>query len=118
MGWVVKAEKPDFIGRDATASVAQRGPRQVLTGFEILEGGVPTEGASIVRHGQAIGRVTSSKWSPTLNRPIGLAWLAANEAIEGRHITVRLGVERDGSTSSAVVRTRPFYDPEGERLRS
>ena len=118
MGWIVKPEKPDFIGRDASLSVTARGPRQVLTGFEILEGGVPTEGASIVRHGQAIGRVTSSKWSPTLGRPIGLAWLAANEAVEGRHITVRLGVEREGSTSSAVVRTRPFYDPDGERLRS
>ena len=118
MGWIVKAEKPDFIGRDSSASVAGRGPRQVLTGFEIVEGGVPAEGAAIIRHGSAIGRVTSSKWSPTLNRPIGLAWLASDEAVEGRSLTIRLGVGREGQTSSAVVRTRPFYDPDGERLRS
>ena len=40
------------------------------------------------------------------------------EAVEGRSLTVRLGVGRDGATSSAVVRTKPFYDPEGERLRA
>jgi sarcosine oxidase subunit alpha len=118
MGWVVKAEKPDFIGRDSATSVAARGPRQVLAGFEIVEGGMPTEGAAIIRHGAPIGRVTSSKWSPTLNKAIGLAWLSAEEAVEGRSLTVRLGVGREGQTSSAVVRTKPFYDPQGERLRA
>ena len=118
MGWIVKPEKPDFIGRDSSAAVTARGPRQILTGFEIVEGGMPTEGAAIIRHGAPIGRVTSAKWSPTLNRAIGLAWLSAEEAVEGRSLTVRLGVGREGQTSSAVVRTKPFYDPEGERLRS
>ena len=45
MGWLVKAEKPDFIGRDAAAAVAATRPaRQVLTGFEIVAGGMPDGG--------------------------------------------------------------------------
>jgi len=119
MGWLVKADRPDFIGRDAVAAVAERGPRDALVGFEILSGStVPAEGAAIVRDGRAVGRVTSAKWSPTLARPIGLAWLPASDAVDGTEITVRLGIGRGGETTPAVVRTSPFYDPAGERLRS
>jgi glycine cleavage system aminomethyltransferase T len=79
---------------------------------------VPAEGAAVVRDGRPIGRVTSSKWSPTLGKAIGLAWLPADDAVEDRAITVRLGTGREGSTAPAVVRTTPFYDPAGERVRS
>jgi sarcosine oxidase subunit alpha len=118
MGWLIKADRPDFIGRDAIAALAARGPRDVLTGFEMVGTAVPAEGAAIVRDGRAIGRVTSSKWSPTLDRAIGLAWLPAEDAVDERPITVRLGTGREGSTAPAVVRTAPFYDPAGERVRS
>ena len=119
MGWLVKAERADWIGRDAVAAVAERGRRDALVGFEVEAGSaVPAEGAAVVRDGRAVGRVTSAKWSPTLNRPIGLAWLPADDAVDGREITVRLGIGRGGETTPAVVRTDPFYDPAGERLRS
>ncbi len=118
MGWLIKADRPDFIGRDAIAALAERGPRDVLTGFEMIGTAVPAEGAAVVRDGRPIGRVTSSKWSPTLGRAIGLAWLPAEDAVEDRSITIRLGTGREGSTAPAVVRTSPFYDPAGERVRS
>jgi sarcosine oxidase subunit alpha len=118
MGWLVKADRADFIGRDAIAALDERGLREVLTGFEMIGTAVPAEGAAVVRDGRPIGRVTSSKWSPTLGKAIGLAWLPAEDVIEDRPITVRLGKGRDGSTAPAVVRTTPFYDPAGERVRS
>jgi sarcosine oxidase, subunit alpha len=118
MAWLVKGDRPDFIGRDAFAAVAARGPRDVLTGFEMVGTAVPAEGAAIVRDGRPIGRVTSSKWSPTLGRAIGLAWIPAEDAVEDRAITVRLGTGREGASAPAVVRTAPFYDPAGERVRS
>ncbi len=118
MAWLIKADRPDFIGRDAIAALAERGVRDVLAGFEMVGTAVPAEGAAIVRDGRPIGRVTSSKWSPTLGKAIGLAWLPADDAVEDRPITVRLGTGREGSTAPAVVRTSPFYDPAGERVRS
>lgn len=118
MSWLIKADRPDFIGRDAIAAMAERGPRDVLTGFQMIGRAVPAEGAAVVRDGRPVGRVTSSKWSPTLAKAIGLAWLPAEDAVEGRQITVRLGTGREGSTAPAIVRTAPFYDPDGERVRS
>jgi sarcosine oxidase subunit alpha len=118
MGWLIKGERPDFIGRDALAAARSRGARDVLAGFEMTGTAVPAEGAAIVRDGRAIGRVTSSKWSAHLERAIGLAWLPVADAVDGRTITVRLGTGREGSTAEAIVRTAPFYDPAGERVRS
>ncbi len=118
MGWLIKGERPDFIGRDAFAASAERGSRDVLAGFEMVGTAVPAEGSAVIRDGRYIGRVTSSKWSPTLGKAIGLAWLPAEDAVDDRAITVRLGTGREGATAPAVVRTSPFYDPAGERVRS
>jgi sarcosine oxidase subunit alpha len=118
MAWLIKGDRPDFIGRDAFAAIAERGGREVLAGFEMIGTAVPAEGAAVVRDGRPIGRVTSSKWSPTLGKAIGLAWLPIEDAVDDRAITVRLGTGREGSSAPAVVRTKPFYDPAGERVRS
>lgn len=118
LDWMIKADKPDFIGRDALAVVAANGRRNVLVGFEVTGDGVPAEGAAIVRDGHAIGRVTSCKWSPTLRRAIGLAWVRAQDSTEGAALTIRLGTGTDGASTPGKVQLRPFYDPDGVRLRS
>jgi sarcosine oxidase subunit alpha len=120
MEWLVKADKPDFIGRDASLEVEARGARQILTGIEIVGRDVPAEGAAIVRDGstESIGRITSAKWSPTLDKAIALGWLDVDAATEGNRVTVRLGVGKDGASTVGRVRTKPFYDPTGEKLRA
>lgn len=118
MGWLIKGERPDFIGRDALAALAEHGLRDVLVGFEMIGTAVPAEGSAVVRDGKPIGRVTSSKWSPTLERAIGLAWVPADTAVEDHALTIRLGAGREGASAPAVVRTKPFYDPAGEKVRS
>jgi sarcosine oxidase subunit alpha len=125
MGALIKADKDDFIGREAAlatlASVSGEAPlgsRQVLTGFETAGDVVPQEGAAIVREGRAVGRVTSARYSPTLGHPIGLAWLAADSATDGEPITIRTGVGAAGETIEGRVRQGAFYDPEGVRPRT
>jgi sarcosine oxidase subunit alpha len=78
------------------------------------DGSVPLEGAQLVRDGKPAGRVTSSRWSPQLNRAIGMAWVPPDQAGDGTVIQIR--VER--TRRRATVHLKPFYDPDGERLRS
>jgi len=114
MAWVVKLDKPDFIGRAALARVKAGGVRQRLVGFEMLAPIVPAEGAAVVADGFPLGRVTSAKWSATLGRAIGMAWVPPELAVDGGGLRIR----SDGRIHAGRVVTKPFHDPEGKRLRS
>jgi sarcosine oxidase, subunit alpha len=116
MPWIVKLDKPeDFIGRWALEEFAEREPELKLVGFELRDGAAPAEGAAVLApNGGGFGRVTSSRFSPKLGHVIGLAWVPRERAEEGRPIEI----SDAGRRLAATVTTRPFYDPEGERLRS
>lgn len=121
MELAVKLDKPDFLGQRAIGRVKHSEPRQRLVGFKMVAPGVvPDEGLQIVRpaaDGQfdIIGWVTSSRFSPTLNEPIGLCWLDADVARQpGQTFTIRM----NGRLEEARVHHGPFYDPEGLRLRA
>lgn len=117
LGWIVKPEKKDFIGRDSLAALGSAAKRPLLVGFEVTGGGVPGEGAAVVHDRMPVGRVTSCKWSPGLKRAVGLAWVNAEHAADGTPLTIRLGEGADGKTTTARVHVAPFHDPEGARLR-
>jgi sarcosine oxidase, subunit alpha len=114
MPWIVKLDKDDFVGRAALEHAQARGSRERLVGFELADGVVPLEGAQIVVGGASLGRVTSARWSDAAGRAIGLAWVASELAEEGTEIRIKI----DGRLEAAEVRLRPFYDPDGERLRA
>ena len=114
LAWLVKADKPDFVGRRAVAHAEATGARTNLIGFEAPGRPVPHEGAGIVREGKLIGRVTSAKWSPYLEKTIGMAWMTVGPFETGTPVVIR----HDGRTVTATLQTKPFYDPEGERLRA
>jgi sarcosine oxidase subunit alpha len=115
MPWIVKLDKEeDFIGRWALEHVQERGDENRLVGFTMANGAVPTEGAAVVGNGdQPVGRVTSSRFSPKLEKTIGMAWVPAALAEDGTEITLA----DNGRRLTAQVQTTPFYDPDQERLR-
>lgn len=115
LGGLVKLDKAqDFVGRWALEHAAQETPDAVLVGFTTAGGELPTEGAVVLHEGAAAGQVTSARRSPKLQRTIGLAWVPAALAEEG----AALSISDAGRTIAATVTTRPFYDPDGEVLRS
>ncbi len=114
MSWIAKLDKDDFVGKWALEHAQERGPRELLVGFEMANGAVPPEGGQVVRGGRPSGRVTSSRWSDELGRAIGLAWLPPELAQENAGFEIRV----DGRLEPARVRLRPFFDPEGTRLRA
>jgi glycine cleavage system aminomethyltransferase T len=115
MPWIVKFDKDDFVGKWALEHVRERGPRELLVGFEMEDGRLPPEGAQVVlQERRPAGRVTSARWSRELHRVIGMAWVPAEFAEEGTVFYVTV----DGGFEKATVRLRPFFDPDGERLRS
>jgi sarcosine oxidase subunit alpha len=146
LSWAVKLDKPDFIGRTSLDNLAHDELRQKLVGFEMDDAHVvPAEGAAVVRgtthagppqsqrsaqqnsggalDGYPVGRVTSARFSPTLGKAIGLAWVPATDAMLGAEIRIR-ATQPEGSTQGEVTATwparivpLPFYDPTGSRLK-
>ncbi|MDE2927762.1 MAG: 2Fe-2S iron-sulfur cluster-binding protein [Acidobacteriota bacterium] len=112
MGWVVKMDKPDFIGRQALRKAMKEGAHNRLVGF--VTSRRVHEGTAVVRDRQPVGRVTSARWIPHQDRCIGLAWVPEEDAADGSPILI----SHEGSLLPGQVHAAPFYDPKGARLRS
>ncbi len=116
MPWIVKLDKEqDWIGKWALEHYQESAPTTELVGFTLANGDVPTEGAVVVdAQGLPAGQVTSSRHSPVLGRTIGMAWVPNAVAKDGAKITI----SDEGKQLEAEIQTKPFYDPDGEVLRS
>ncbi len=115
LSWAVRFDKEvDFIGRHALQVIQERGMQDKLVGFVIENEIVPEDGVAVVANGKPIGRVTSSRLSPTTGRGFGLAWVPVDLAKDGNRIYIQV---KDRPVP-ARVSDPPEYDPEGERLRS
>src|SRR4029079_3521719 len=89
MPWIAKLDKDDFVGKWSLEHVQERGLQDLLVGFDVADGQVPLEGAQVVLEGTPpIGRITSSRWSPQLRKAIGMAWVPAEIAEEGKSFLV------------------------------
>ncbi|MGW0333048.1 glycine cleavage system aminomethyltransferase GcvT [Streptomyces sp. NPDC003011] len=110
LGRVVKFGKEgDFVGREALAEAASRAessPPRVLVGLVAEGRRVPRAGYAVVAGGEVIGEVTSGAPSPTLGRPIAMAYVDPAHAAPG---TTGVGVDIRGSHEPYEVVALPFY---------
>ncbi len=120
LGWTVGKTKPDFVGKRSLARASMaRADRKQLVGLltddprTVLE-----EGAQIVADPAQkipmtmLGHVTSSYWSPTLERSIALAMVAGGRTKAGHTLHVPMP---DRAIAVKIV-DPVFYDRDGERL--
>jgi len=106
LGRVVKLEKAgDFVGREALARVARAGPAKRLVGLSITGRGIARHGYPVLTGERRTGVVTSGTHSPTLGRPIAMAYVAPGDAEPGTILAVEV---REQPVSAEVV-PLPFY---------
>lgn len=118
LGRVVRLDKPgDFVGREALAARAQAGPRRTLIGLVVRSRRIPRHGYPVLLDRQVIGAVTSGAPSPTLGRPIAMAYiepdlasdLRETAAREAKDSPARLAVDVRGHAEPADYAELPFY---------
>jgi sarcosine oxidase, subunit alpha len=113
IGWVVRLEKPDFIGRHALEKASRTVNANRLVGFVSTGGPELRDGSAIVIDGKPVGRITSVRFSPQQKNFVGLAWVPTEFATKGSQMTLYA----EGKNYPAIVVDGAFYDPEGARLR-
>ena len=111
LGRVVKLDKPDdFVGRAALAKRAETAPARELVGLMGRTRRIPRHGYSVLWDGDPCGTVTSGAPSPTLGRPIAMAYIAPSAAVKARSEGgERLAVDIRGSAEPAELVPLPFY---------
>lgn len=88
LGWITKFTKP-FIDADRLKQQKEQGVARKLVGFELLERGIPRHDHPVLdATGTVVGRVTSGTQSPSLQKPIGLAYVPVSMAAEGSELWV------------------------------
>ena len=106
LGWLTKLKKGDFVGRDALLRQKEQGLTRRLVGFTVDDGrSIARHGHPVFFDGQPSGEVRSGTMSPSLNIPIGTAYLPLAGGKEGS----KLEIDIRGKRVAATVVKPPFY---------
>ncbi|MCB0378551.1 MAG: glycine cleavage system aminomethyltransferase GcvT [Bdellovibrionales bacterium] len=106
LGWVVKPDKGDFLGKTPMMEVKDKGIERKLVGLEIHGRGIARTGYKVFSFdNEELGVVTSGTLSPSLNKAIAVAYVAKPQSEVGTKLQVEI---RNKMVEAEVVKT-PFY---------
>jgi aminomethyltransferase len=128
LGKLVHLDKAPFIGQAALRAEAKRGPKRQIVGIDVdwtdveklhdavgLPPGIPAVASRvpvpIYRDGVQVGRTTSTTWSPTLKKLIGLALVQTDCAELGTELDMELTVNHERKQARVKVAKLPFFNP-------
>ena len=112
LGFAVRLDKGDFVGREALAAAGE--PERLLRCVTLADPRAIALGSEPVRVGdELVGRVTSGGYGYTVARSIAYAYLPADQGVG-----TEVAVEIFGEWISGTVAAEPLFDPAGERIRA
>ncbi|MEK9629318.1 MAG: glycine cleavage system aminomethyltransferase GcvT [Nitrospinota bacterium] len=104
LGWVIKLQKEDFLGKAALKKQKDAGLSQKLVGIRLLDRGVPRPHYRVLKDGSPVGELTSGTFSPSLNTGIGLCYVSTEYAKPGTNLDVEI---RKSNVPAEVIKL-PF----------
>jgi 4-methylaminobutanoate oxidase (formaldehyde-forming) len=114
LGFCVKLNKGDFIGREALVKIEEQGIQRKLCTLTMDANGGLYGGESVCSHGRIIDRIRTGTYGYSIGKDIGLVYLPLDLAKAG----VEVEVEVFGERIRAQVAATRLFDPKGERLRA
>ena len=120
LGFAVKTDKPDFIGRDAVLRKRQEGLSMRLVQFKLTDPEpLLYHNEPILRDGETVGYLSSGGYGHHLGSAIGMGYVPCAQPGEKPAEMLASSYEVDvmGTRVKAEVSLKPFYDPTGERAK-
>ncbi len=114
LGFAVKLDKGDFVGRDALLRRKEQVTRKLACLTLDQPGDVVLGTEPVLVDGRAVGYVTSAAYGYTIDKGIAYAWLPAELAEPGQAAEIAYFDRR----LPATVTAEPLFDPQMQRLRS
>ncbi|WP_437206672.1 glycine cleavage system aminomethyltransferase GcvT [Planctomicrobium sp. SH664] len=105
LGFGVKLNKGDFIGREALDKISQQEDLPQRVGLKLDGKRIARQGAELIVNDRSVGYVTSGTFSPTLEVSLAMGFLPAEYAAPGTRVEVDIRGKREPATVVAL----PFY---------
>jgi len=105
LGFFLKG-RSGYLGWSAISEIAETAPARKLVAFKTEGRRRPQSGDEILSSGQAVGRVTSAAFSPSLGVSIGMGYVPSELSKTGTNLAIA-GARAE---IPAVVATKPLYN--------
>ncbi len=112
LGKFVNLNKDDFIGKEALVKQHEEGLKRIITGFEMIDRGIPRSGYDAQVDGRSVGFVTSGSFSPSLRKNIGMALIEPDINKVGTELDI---IIRNKTVKAKIVKL-PFYNKKYKKV--
>ena len=119
LGFAVRLQKPDFIGRDAVMRKKEEGLTRRMAQFRLTDPEpLLYHNEPVVRDGEIVSYLTSGAYGHFLGGAIGMGYVPVGPGETGEEIVgSSWEIEIAGTRVAAEASLRPMYDPKAERVR-
>lgn len=118
LGFAVKVDKGDFIGREAVLNRKQQGLQRRMVQFRLTDPkGMLYHNEPVLRDGRMVGYLTSGNYGHHLGGSIGLGYVPAEGEKPADILASTYEIEIAGERFEAEASLKPMYDPKSERIR-
>ena len=118
LGFAVKTDKADFIGRDAVLRKREAGLSKRLVQFKLCDPAPLLYHAEpILREGQVMGYITSGSYGHHLGAAMGMGYVPCEDETAAELLASSYEIEIAGERFATEASLKPFYDPKSERVR-
>lgn len=118
LGFAVKTDKPDFIGRDAVLRKREAGLEQRLVQFKLTDPEpLLYHNEPIVRDGKTVGYLSSGGYGHHLGAAVGMGYVPCKGESVAELLASDFEIDVMGTRVKAQAQLKPLYDPKSERVK-
>jgi len=118
LGFAVKTDKPNFIGRDAVLAKRETGLEQRLVQFKLTDAEpLLYHNEPILRDGENVGYLSSGGYGHHVGAAIGMGYVPCKGESVAELLASSFEIDVMGMRVKAQAQLKPFYDPKSERVK-
>jgi sarcosine dehydrogenase len=120
LGFAVKPDKGNFLGRDALLAAKAKPPARRLVSFVAMSPDTPIAhgGELILRNGEPAGEITSASYGHTVGGIVALGYAATGGVrVDDAWLAARFEIDIAGERVGVRASLKAPYDPSGARLK-
>ncbi|WP_299955795.1 FAD-dependent oxidoreductase [uncultured Roseobacter sp.] len=118
LGFAVKTDKPDFVGRDAVLRKKEEGLKNRLVQFKLTDPeALLYHNEPIMRNGELVGYLASGAYGHTLGGAMGLGYVPCSGETAAEVLASEYHIDVAGTLVKAEASLKPMYDPKSERVK-